>query len=48
MLPYLRTYMGHSSLSQTAYYIHILPENLMKSRKIDWNKLNDIIPEDEV
>ena len=48
MLPYLRTYMGHSSLSQTAYYIHILPENLMKSRKIDWDKLNDIIPEDEV
>ena len=40
--------MGHSSLSQTAYYIHILHENLMKSRKIDWNKLNDIIPEDEV
>lgn len=37
MLPYLRTYMGHSSLSQTAYYIHILPENLIKSRKIDWN-----------
>lgn len=48
MLPYLRTYMGHRSLDQTAYYIHILPENLLKSSKVDWDKLNDIIPEDDI
>ncbi len=48
MLSYLRTYMGHSSLSQTAYYIHILPENLLKSCNIDWSKLNNILPEDDV
>ncbi len=49
MLPYLRTYMGHSSLSQTAYYIHILPENLLKSCNIDWSRLDSIIPaEDDV
>ena len=48
MLPYLRTYMGHSSLSQTAYYIHILPENLLKSCSIDWSKLDNIIPEDDI
>ncbi len=48
MLPYLRTYMGHSSLSQTAYYIHIFPENLLKSCSIDWSKLDNIIPEDDI
>ena len=48
MLPYLRTYMGHSSLSQTAYYIHILPKNLLKSCSIDWSKLDNIIPEDDI
>ena len=48
MLPYLRTYMGHSNLSQTAYYIHILPENLLKSCSIDWSKLDNIIPEDDI
>ena len=44
-LPYLSTYMGHSSLSATAYYIHILPENLMKSSGIDWNYMQKILPE---
>ena len=45
MLPYLRTYMGHSELSATAYYIHLLPENLVKSAGIDWAKLSALIPE---
>jgi len=40
MLPYLREYMGHNSLNETAYYIHILPENLTKSKGVDWKKLN--------
>lgn len=44
-LPYLRAYMGHSSLSETAYYIHLLPENLVKSAGIDWESLNAIVPE---
>ncbi len=47
MLPYLSRYMGHSSISQTAYYIHILPENLLKAHGIDWSKLNEVIPEVE-
>ena len=29
-LPYLRAYMGHKELSATVYYIHLLPENLVK------------------
>ena len=48
MLPYLRTYMGHSSLSETAYYIHILPKNLLKSKGIDWDRLDEVIPEDDI
>lgn len=36
MLPYLRAYMGHQSFSDTVYYIHLLPDRLMKSPGIDW------------
>ncbi len=45
MLPFLREYMGHSNLSETAYDIHILPENIIKSSAIDWDKLNAMFPE---
>jgi integrase len=45
MLPYLREYMGHHSLNETAYYIHILPENLMKSSAVDWAKFNAMFAE---
>jgi len=45
MLPYLRSYMGHGSMNETAYYIHILPENLTKSSAVDWSKFNDMFPE---
>lgn len=45
MLPYLRAYMGHGSLNETAYYIHILPENLLKSPAINWDAFNSMFPE---
>lgn len=45
MLPYLRTYMGHSSLSETAYYIHILPENLVNTNAVNWDVFNAMMPE---
>ena len=45
MLPRLRAYMGHHTLSETAYYIHLLPENLAKSSGIDWGSFSSIIPE---
>ena len=45
MLPYLRTYMGHKDMSTTAYYIHILPEKLLKSSGIDWDKIDNVLPE---
>jgi integrase len=45
MLPYLRAYMGHERFVDTAYYIHILPENLLKSPGIDWDRLDKTTPE---
>lgn len=48
MLPYLSAYMGHSTLSSTAYYIHLLPENLIKSAGVDWNSMNALIPEVDI
>jgi site-specific recombinase XerD len=45
MLPYLRTCMGHEQLSDTAYYIHILPQNLLASTKVDWERFDRIDPE---
>jgi len=47
-LPYLQTYMGHKELSATAYYIHLLPENLVKSAGIDWESMNSLLPEVEL
>jgi integrase/recombinase XerD len=44
-LPYLSTYMGHSHFEETAYYIHLLPENLTKSSAIDWTSFSSLIPE---
>lgn len=45
MLPYLSAYMGHVNFSSTAYYIHLLPENLLQSESINWEKLSSLIPE---
>jgi len=45
MLPYLREYLGHQSLNETEYYVHILPENLSKSPAVDWDKFSTMFPE---
>jgi len=45
MLPYMQAYMGHGQLSHTAYYIHVLPENLLNSAAIDWDVFNAMFPE---
>ena len=37
--------MGHTHFSDTAYYIHLLPENLIRSSAIDWSHFSDLIPE---
>lgn len=45
LLPYLKTYMGHRSLSSTAYYIHLLPERLTKDNDLDWKIISKLTPE---
>ena len=47
-LPYLRVYMGHKELEATAYYIHLLPENLSKSAGVDWERMGQIFPRAEL
>ena len=45
MLPYLQAYMGHDRMDETAYYIHILPENLIRSSAIDLSVFNSLFPD---
>ncbi|MCR5321697.1 MAG: tyrosine-type recombinase/integrase [Lachnospiraceae bacterium] len=47
-LPYLQTYMGHKEINATSYYVHLLPENLVKSAGVDWDKLSELLPEVEL
>ncbi len=42
MLPYLRAYMGHQSFSDTMYYIHLLPDRLVNSPGVDWDRLDQV------
>lgn len=44
-LPYLSAYMGHAEFSDTAYYIHLLPEKLVRSKSIDWGRFSLLVPE---
>lgn len=46
MLPYLMTYMGHSDLDSTYYYIHLIPDFLPKYNELS-SMSNQIIPEVE-
>ena len=46
-LPMLRVYMGHVTILSTLYYVHLLPENLLKSRSVRWEEMESIIPEVE-
>lgn len=51
LLPYLSAYMGHSELTSTLYYVHLLPEKLRRSKGVDWDFLSSIygkgVPDDE-
>ncbi len=49
--PYTATrmsYMGHKQQESTAYYIHLLPENLFKSAGIDWESMGKLLPRTEL
>lgn len=42
LLPYLSTYMGHSEIASTLYYVHLLPERIRNSAGIDWKQFSVI------
>ena len=46
-MPYLSAYLGHANFEDTAYYIHLLPENLLASSAVDWSRFDNLIPEVE-
>lgn len=48
MLPYLRAYMGHEDIRDTLYYIHILPENLLSSKGVNWEQIESVGLEEEI
>lgn len=46
LLPYLMTYMGHSDLKSTYYYVHLIPEFMNKYNDLS-SISNKIVPEVE-
>jgi len=42
---FLREHMGHSDFNSTFYYIHLLPENIVRNAGIDWNQFDSLYPE---
>jgi len=47
MLPYLSAYMGHAQLSDTYYYIHLVPELFADMSGLDFSKYESLLPEVE-
>jgi len=45
MLPYLSAYMGHAQLSDTYYYIHLVPEQFQAMTGIDFSRFEELLPE---
>jgi integrase len=45
MLPYLSVYMGHAQLSDTYYYIHLVPGQFQTLSGFDFTKYEALIPE---
>ena len=37
--------MGHEHFSDTAYYIHLLPEKIIQSPNVNWDAIDSVIPE---
>jgi integrase len=42
LMPFLSTYMGHTRLEETLYYVHLLPERIKTSPGIDWKMLSEV------
>lgn len=46
LLPFLSSYMGHSTIDSTLYYVHMLPERIRQSAGIDWDQFAQIYGEE--
>jgi len=47
MLPYLSAYMGHAQLSDTYYYIHLIPEQYKIIAGFDFSRYEELLPDIE-
>lgn len=47
MLPYLSAYMGHAQLSDTYYYMHLVPGQFEAMSGIDLSRYENLLPEVE-
>lgn len=47
MMPYLSAYMGHEQLSDTYYYIHLVPGLFEQMSNFDYSSLENLLPEVE-
>ena len=45
LLPYLSVYMGHAHFSDTAYYIHLIPDFFSELSGIDLDAYGSLLPE---
>jgi len=45
LMPYLSAYMGHSEFRHTAYYISLIPDRLIRSSGVQWDRMNALVPE---
>jgi integrase len=45
MLPYLSAYMGHAHLSDTYYYVHLVPEQFEAMSGLDFSRYEALLPE---
>ena len=45
MLPYLSAYMGHAQLSDTYYYIHLVPGQYEAISGLDFSRYEELLPE---
>jgi integrase len=45
MMPYLSSYMGHSKLTETFYYVHLVPGMLEKMSGFSYGSVAELFPE---
>jgi hypothetical protein len=44
MMPYLSAYMGHTKLTETLYYVHLVPGMLEEMSGFNYGAVADLFP----